>query len=62
MEIHITSWPNLVYGMYGYFAVTVFPVKSILSDVEGRTGEYVLIAIWVAGLFVPLHVVAKKYE
>ncbi len=39
-----------------------FLLKVFLSDVVGRTGEYVLIAIWVAGLFVPLHVVAKKYE
>ena len=39
-----------------------FGLKVFLSDVVGRTGEYVLIAIWVAGLFVPLHVVAKKYE
>ena len=39
-----------------------FGLKVFLSDAVGRTGEYVLIAIWVAGLFVPLHVVAKKYE
>lgn len=37
-------------------------MPDILSDVVGRTGEYVLIAIWIAGLFVPMHVVAKKYE
>lgn len=39
-----------------------FGLKVFLSDVVGRTGEYALIAIWVAGLFVPLHVVAIKYE
>ena len=39
-----------------------FLLKVFLSDVMGRTGEYVLVAVLVAGLFVPMHVVAKKYE
>ncbi len=40
-----------------YFLVEIF-----LSDIVGRTGEYALIIICIAGLFVPMHVVAKKYE
>lgn len=40
-----------------YFLFEVF-----LSDTVGRTGEYALIIICIAGLFVPMHVVAKKYE
>ena len=39
-----------------------FLLKVFLSDIVGRTGEYVLIAVWLIGLFVPMHVVAKKYE
>lgn len=39
-----------------------FLLKVFLSDIVGRTGEYVLIAVLVAGLFVLMHVVAKKYE
>lgn len=39
-----------------------FLFKLYLSDIVGRTGEYVLIAVLVAGLFIPMHVVAKKYE
>lgn len=40
-----------------YFLLTVF-----LSDIVGRPGEYVLIVVWIIGLFAPVHVVAKKYE
>ena len=36
--------------------------EIFLSDTVGRTGEYALIIICIAGLFVPMHVVAKKYE
>lgn len=39
-----------------------FLLKVFLSDIAGRTGEYALIIICIAGLFVPMHVVAKKYE
>lgn len=39
-----------------------FLLKAALSDLIGIAGEYVLIALWLAGLFVPIHVVAKKYE
>lgn len=37
-----------------------FLFKLYLSDIVGRTGEYVLIAVLVAGLFIPMHVVAKN--
>lgn len=39
-----------------------FLLKVFFSDIVGRTGEYALIIICIAGLFVPMHVVAKKYE
>lgn len=48
--------------MHGCFTVIVFSAKSIFSDIVGRAGEYALIIICIAGLFVPMHVVAKKYE
>ena len=37
-------------------------IKVFLSDIAGRTGEYALLIICIVGLFVPMHVVAKKYE
>ena len=39
-----------------------FLLKVFLSDIAGRTGEYALLIICIVGLFVPMHVVAKKYE
>ena len=39
-----------------------FGLKVFLSDAVGRTGEYALLIICIVGLFVPMHVVAKKYE
>lgn len=46
----------------GVLPLLYFLLKVFLSDIVGRTGECALIIICIAGLFVPMHVVAKKYE
>lgn len=38
-----------------------FLFKMFISDMAGIMGEKVLIVLWIIGLFVPIHAVAKKH-
>lgn len=64
-----SNWPHIVRGARAWCLITavVFPIicmifRSLFADVWGNIFIIVLIVALLGGLFIPMYVVARKYE